>query len=266
MIRAVCILGVVIAYAASASAAVTIEQHVLQKGYIVDANCKVPDNQIPPDDVYNPCACEADISYPQITGLNDVAAQASLNVSFKQAAEQAQCKGEMAQKPKAAAGKELPTPSSRSHSVEVTFQSAHMIGLEFTDSEYTGGAHGDGIVTGMIIDLDKAKPLATSDLIAPKDLPAVNDGIYQELNGKPEGEVFHEQIESRKGAFIKEDQCSGCTLTLTPKGVNIVFQTYEVAPYSSGNVAVTIPEKFISDPAVIQALAQQPHTTPAEKK
>jgi len=238
--------------ASAAQAAVVVEEQVLQKGLFANSKC-------PPgasDPAYDECQCDADIRYPQLNGLKDNQAQKAINDSFKRDAEQAMCAGEAVKTSPKTDNKKEPekSPSSASHHYEVTFQSPTMLGIKLTDWAYTGGAHGNGSVSGVIIDLEKGNVLSINNIFAEKDMPAVNQVIYDTLAAKPEEEVFRDQIESRKGAFIVDSECQGCTLMLMPDGVHVVFQTYEVAPYAAGNAEVSIPTKYVTYPPILTAL------------
>jgi len=250
-----CLLGV----ASNAQASVIIEDHLLQKGLFAKADCKSD----PSDPAYDECRCDADIHYPVLTGLINTDAQALLNEGFKRMAQQARCDGVPTPAPEKESKK---SPSSATHRYETTFSSPHLLGLKFTDWAYTGGAHGNGSVTGVIMDLQKGKLLTIGDIIAPADMSAVNAMIYDTLAAKPEGEVFRDQIESRKGAFIDANDCQGCTLTLMPDGVHVVFQTYEVASFAQGNIEVPIPAKYVTYPLMVEALSKSsPGKTDAER-
>jgi hypothetical protein len=250
-------------FVSPARAEVHIVEHILQKGLFVAADCKADST----DPSYDDCQCDADIRYPEITGLANNAVQQTLNENFKHSAEQVKCEGKQVDAPAKPAAKESQiSTSSVSHHYEMTFLSPSVLGLRFTDWEYTGGAHGNGAVQGAIVDLEKGKLLTTADLIAAQNFAAVNQVIYNTLSAKPEGEVFKDQIESRKDSFINEKECQGCTLTLTPNGVQVMFQTYEVASFAEGNMEVTIPAQYISNAAVKQALASAPKTASLENK
>jgi hypothetical protein len=239
-------------WAGSATAAVTVSEQVLQSGQYAKASCK-PD---PKDPDYDECICDADVRYPQLSGISDRDAQDRLNRWFKDEAGKAVCDGDkMAPSAKNASA---PAKAHMSISVhyETTYSSDAILALKFTDWAYTGGAHGNGSVIGVIADLAQGKLLSPGDMFSEKNTEIANRVIYEALSAKPEGEVFRDQIESRKGAFIKDGECQGCTLTLTPEGVHVLFQTYEVAPYGAGNTDVIIPAKYISYAAVSKALKE----------
>lgn len=243
------LIALILATAApSASAELSLQDHVLQKGIYAKTDCK-PDAR---DPAYDACRCEADIHYPELGGLGDRRAQDALNARFRLAAEKAQCQGEAV-----SAGKADKQAASSSLTYQVTFQSETILGLKINTRSWSGGAHGDGTIEGVIIDVDTGKTLGPSILFEPKHLQAVNDLIYQNLSARPEGEVFRDQVELRKGAFILDGQCQGCTLLLTPKGLSVVFQTYEVASFAEGNIEAPVPDNLMDYKPVAEALAAQ---------
>lgn len=248
--------------AGSAQADVSVTEQVLQSGRYAKAQCK-PDPKAPD---YDECTCDADIRYPQVMGMDNAQAQDHLNGWFKNQASQAVCEGGKVDAP-AKDAKVTRAPMSVSVHYETTFSSPDLLGLKFTDWAYTGGAHGNGSVVGVIVDLKKGRLLEPNDVFSAKELPGVNQTIYDALSAKPEEEVFRDQIESRKGGFIRDNACQGCTLTLTPQGVHVLFQTYEVAPYGAGNTDVPIPARFVSDASLTKAIvAQKPQKEKPEKK
>lgn len=243
----------------SAEAVVSVNEQIMQSGQFLKANCrsdpKTPD--------YDECLCDADVRYPQLSGVSDETIQAKLNAWFKDGASTV-CEGSAVPKP----AKDAPQPKehgSISVHYEVTYSSPQLIAFDFTDWAYTGGAHGNGSVIGIIVDLSKGEFLTPTDIFGKKNMEAVNGVIYDALTAKPEGEIFRDQIEARKDAFIKNGECQGCTLTLTPEGVHVLFQTYEVAPYGAGKTDVLIPIKYVSNKAIVQALATQTQTGPEKK-
>ncbi len=219
---------------------VTVGERVLQKGLFSPPQCKNDSG----------CLCEADIKYPVLAGMADEAQQETINNEFRNIAEQLKCQGEPAST--ASKGDNF----SITHTYELTFQSPDIIGLKFTDLAYEGGAHSNGAVEGMIIDLHTGKPVTVGDLFDAKNLDPVNKIIYHALLPKSEG-VFRDEIENRKGAFIKDNKCQGCTVALSKKGISVVFQAYEVAPFADGNPSVAIPAKYVSYPAIVKALAEK---------
>jgi len=240
MIKKLLVIAVLL-FAHQANAEVKITEITLQKGAFNVTGC----------DDSSQCVCEADIKYPALSGFIDEAKQNNLNNTFKKVAEQAKCQGEPA--PDSARNE---NNFSIQHHYEITYQSPTLLAFKFSDWSFEGGAHGNGTLEGSIIDLVTGKPVSFKDLFADKDLPEINESIYKALLPEAEG-IFRDEVESRKASFIKDGVCTGCTAILDKNGLNIVFQTYEVAPFSVGNPSITIPAKFINYPAVREAVTTQ---------
>ena len=248
---------------ANAYAAVSVSEQVMQQGQFVKADCEADAKD--PD--YNACICDADIRYPQLTGMGDHGMEDKLNGWFKEEASKSTCEGD---KTPLAEGNAKPPADGAAHAslsvhYEQTFSSPGVLAFKFTDWAYTGGAHGNGSVIGIILDLKKGKFLTPTDIFSTANMPAVNKTIYDVLTAKPEEEIFRDQIESRQGLFIKDGDCMGCTLTLTPEGVHVLFQTYEVAPYGAGNTDVPIPTQLVGNKAVADALTESQNPAPEKK-
>jgi hypothetical protein len=210
-----------------------VSEKTLQKGLFSPPKC----------DGASECLCESDIKYPVIGGMQDEAKQETLNADIRKSAEQLKCQGE------AVKGESKGNNFSIKHNYEVTFQSPAILSLKFTDWAYEGGAHSNSAIEGMIIDLGTAKALSTNELFGDKNSAGVNQVIYDTLAPKAEG-IFRDEVENRKGSFIKDGKCNGCTLVMTKDGLNVVFQEYEVAPFADGNPSVLIPAKYIAYPGL----------------
>ncbi len=221
-----------------AQADVAVSDNILQKGLFSPPKCGGASD----------CLCEADIRYPQISGMKDTKQQEAINAGIKKSAEQLKCEGTPAKT--ASKGDNF----SVSHGYEITYQSPDVIGFKFTDWAYEGGAHGNGAVEGMIIDTATGKILSIDDIFGAKNIPAVNKVVYDTLAPKSDG-IFRDEIESRKGNFIRDDKCNGCTLVMDKSGMDVIFQTYEVAPFADGNPSVPVPASLIAYPALSKTLS-----------
>lgn len=219
--------------------AVVVEK-ALQKGTFSPPKC----------DGIDGCLCESDIKYPAIAGIKDLKKQEMLNANIEQTAEQLKCQGTPIQ------GGNKGDNFSVTHTYEITYNSPDILGLKFTDWAYEGGAHRNGSIEGMIIDLRTGNVLSVNDVFGTANIAAVNKIIYDTLVPKAEG-VFHDEVEGRKENFIKDNQCHGCTVVLTKDSVQVVFQAYEVAPFADGNPTITIPIKYVVYPALATAFPQK---------
>ncbi len=229
---------VAFAAAAPAKAGIAVTGKVMQRGMFSPPKCSGAQD----------CLCESDIRYPIISGMRDTGKQNALNTAIEQSAAQLKCQGTPVN------AKSTGDNFSVSHNYEITFSSPDILGLKFTDWAYEGGAHGNGTIEGMIIDLASGRTLLVDDVFGTANTAAVNKVIYDTLAPKAEG-VFRDAVEERRNSFIKDNACQGCTLAMTRNGVQVIFQAYEVAPFADGNPAITIPRKYISNPVVLRMLA-----------
>ncbi len=241
------------------AAEVTVENQMVQSGLFAKANCK-------PNGVegFNECACLADVHTPVIQGMTDVEKQKKLNALFSEAANKQKCEGVESQSESS-----KDEPASSTYNFDVTHQSSGLLGLRYESWAYTGGAHGNGLVEGMVIDLQQGKIIPLAEIFAADKLLALNTFIHDALSAEPEGEVFHDSIEGFKGVFITPAECKSCAVVLSDEGVKVVFQTYAVASFANGPMEVLVPEQFISHAGIKSALKNvkpQPTTPSLESK
>jgi len=103
----------------------------------------------------------------------------------------------------------------------------------FTDIyTFTGGAHGSTVRTGYTFDLKNGRDRSLGDFMGPDWQSVAKSAIVPQINARSED--FFE--ESRQGRF----EINPGQFYLTPKGVVVFFQQYEIAPYSSGIPEFTI--------------------------
>lgn len=235
-------MGALCAAAMPAHAELTIANEVLQSGMFAKAECT-------PEGIegFNECVCVADVHYPVLGGL-DPEKLKPLNAAFVTMAEKQKCEGKETQT------ESKDEPASSTFNFETTYQTPAMLGLRFESWSYTGGAHGNGAVGGVIIDLAQGRVLTLTDVFGKKGLPGVNKFIYDALSAEPEGEVFHDSIEAFNKQFVTETECKSCTVVLAADGLKVVFQTYAVASFANGPMEVMIPAQYIADPLVKDAV------------
>ena len=240
--------------AGTAAAEVTVENQIIQSGLFVKPECK-------PEGIegFNECSCLADIHTPLLKGLADIAKQNELNASFVKLANQQRCEGKESQ----TESKE--EPASSTFNFEISYQTPTLIALRFENWSYTGGAHGNGAVGGFIIDLQQVRILGLSDIFVPASLPQLNKFINDALSAEPEGEVFHDAIESFKGEFLTDSQCKSCTIVLAEDGLKVVFQTYAVSSFANGPMEVQVPAQYVAYPALQEAFKNLKPTTPTQE-
>ncbi len=110
--------------------------------------------------------------------------------------------------------------------------------LDLSIWNYTGGAHGNGFTSYSLIDRVNGKELALSDFI--KDVPTFTElaekyfraqnEIEENANLTDLGFWFTEGVFSCNENFYFEDG-----------NMNFLYNNYEIAPYSAGQISISIP-------------------------
>lgn len=241
-----------------AHAEITVTKRVVQEGEFFDQNCKPDDSGA--TEYYDPCRCSSSIKAPQINGMADAQAQVKLNNYLLAAASGEECAG--VPQPKESGGAkdkkdkaaEEASPNQISAGYEILLQNDRLISLFMSKYSYSGGAHGGTIVGGILARLDDGTVYELKDLIAPEQEAQANAEIHKQLVALGNNVVFEDVLADTARVFIKDGACDGCEFSLTPDGLDIVFQQYAVGPYASGNITVSLPPELLADATVKDAL------------
>ncbi|MBT9096477.1 DUF3298 domain-containing protein [Methylovulum psychrotolerans] len=227
---------------------VKVEEAILQKGLFKEKDCEPTPGEDPNS---GECVCQADISYPVISGLPNAAAQTQLNQDLKTAAEQHQCNGTPL------SGKaSYESPSFRERGYSVTLHTPTVLALQISSYEYDYHAahpYSDG-GGDCIIDIAASQCL-TVDGIFGQHRAAVNRLLYEKL--KAMEDTSQELVEEQKNTFISDGKCNGCTVILNKQGLIVLFGQYSVAPYAAGMFEVPIPASYIAAPSILAALGKR---------
>jgi len=132
---------------------------------------------------------------------------------------------------------------------EITYIDPCTISLYFDQYEYTGGAHGNTVRYSDNWDLITGMKLSLKELFAPK-VPfevIIFKQILEQIEAKNQegtGTYFEGYDKNIMTYFNPE------SFYLTPKGIVIYYQQYELAPYSSGISEFLIPysEQYVVRP------------------
>ena len=115
----------------------------------------------------------------------------------------------------------------------ITFNDEYIVSLFYDQYEFTGGAHGNTIRTSQTWDLCIGKQLPLSYFYP--DNPNYVTEILREINNQ-----IKYQIEAGNNYYF-DNYCELILETfklenyyLTPGGIVVYFQQYDIAPYSSG--------------------------------
>jgi hypothetical protein len=116
---------------------------------------------------------------------------------------------------------------------EVMYQSADVISISITNYLNTGGAHGSLTISFLNFNAQTGKLLKNEDLF--EDYLAFT---------KLANTYFNEEIADKKEAYFEPDNFTlPENIGFNEEGVILLYNTYEVAPYSSGITEIHIPWK-----------------------
>jgi hypothetical protein len=127
---------------------------------------------------------------------------------------------------------------------QIVFHGGHdILAVVFFASDYLGGAHPGDHHDVINYDLSEAKVLSMGDLFKPESdyLEAISGYSIQEL--KKNQEVLFPNFEA--GASPKKENYAAWSIT--PKGLLVIFEEYQVAPYAAGPQYVLVPYAILED-------------------
>jgi Protein of unknown function (DUF3298)/Deacetylase PdaC len=126
-------------------------------------------------------------------------------------------------------------PNSLSVSYEVTAANKDFISVMFSFYEYLGGAHPNTITESFNYDLNRNAPVSLADLFTPNSnyLKVISDYAIKEL--KKLDTVSG--VENGAGPKIENFH----SWNITPAGLKITFDPYQVGPYAAGAHEVVVP-------------------------
>jgi hypothetical protein len=184
---------------------------------------------------------EIDTAMPQLAGAGDARVekfnQAVTNLVAPRTGEFKKVVDETAREEAAAkqdAKSSLP-PNSLSVSYEVTAANKDFISVLFSFHEYLGGAHPNTITESFNYDLNRNAPVSLADLFTPNSnyLKVISDYAIKEL--KKLDTVSG--VENGAGPKIENFH----SWNITPAGLKITFDPYQVGPYAAGEHKVVVP-------------------------
>lgn len=104
---------------------------------------------------------------------------------------------------------------------------------------FTGGAHGNNSVKVGSLDLNTATRLGLASLFTDEKLPQVRSLLLQNLTKEQNCATTEELTE--KGDFFDIDQIDVTeNFYIDDNGVNFLYDPFEIAPYSTGEITITI--------------------------
>ena len=218
-----------------------VDWETLQDGTFLATDCKELDgkgieDKNKGDPTFDYCACTGKITVPQVRNMPDPAIMDLINNALMESVAGAGC--DETQSYKLAEGR---MGSRNVTYFDVKLANPHLISfLLWNDTYEAGAAHNSWSLNGLTFDLATGKKLTPGDLIDAEKFPIINQQIREELQQSSFADFAKGQLAQRSADFLTPEGCSGCAFNLTREGVEIVFQLYEVAPYTDGNPKVII--------------------------
>lgn len=129
---------------------------------------------------------------------------------------------------------------------EVYLNRGGLFAVELTNYSFTGGAHGTGFTYFYTFDTDNGNTLLLKDLLLPKK--------YDELHALAESQFrLTRDIDSTEGyeeaGFWFEDDLFRLNdnYKYSEDGLEVVFNPYEIAPFSEGEILLQFPYSAIEE-------------------
>ncbi len=119
---------------------------------------------------------------------------------------------------------------------EVMYHSAGVLSVAITSYQNTGGAHGILSITFLNFDVDTGTVLTDENLFA--DMPAFKKIAEQ---------YFNKEIADKKETYFEPDNFTlPANIGFDDEGIFLLYNAYEIAPYSTGITEVHIPYEEVS--------------------
>ncbi|WP_400241735.1 DUF3298 and DUF4163 domain-containing protein [Niallia sp. JL1B1071] len=119
---------------------------------------------------------------------------------------------------------------------KVKYNSNNKLSILFNDYQFTGGAHGNTVISTYNFDLKSGNQLTLDDFL-PSEREYEKVTNYALAYMKKHPEIFY----SDPAEFADFKVTNETNFLLSDKGIELVFQQYEVGPYVSGNPSILIP-------------------------
>lgn len=183
------------------------------------------------------------LTYPQLSDLKNKTAQNRINTIFKKHIQNSyndyqKLKKSMEKIQGDPLCKEAPSACQYEYnsSYKVLFNKDHKISILIYDYQFTGGAHGNTVVTTYNFNTDNDKRYKLDDIIT-KEANYAKITTYVKEYIKQHPDVFFTDNDSLNAFKVSKDQA----FYFVDDGIALIFQSYEVAPYSSGQPVIIIP-------------------------
>ncbi|MGE7604342.1 PdaC/SigV domain-containing protein [Peribacillus sp. NPDC097675] len=171
----------------------------------------------------------SDLSYPQVSGLKNNKAQDKINQTFTNHAKKAY-KSYLKGQQKDKEDYEYKTI------YKVKYNQDGKLSILLYDYIYEGGAHGMAVVTSYNFKVSSGKQVKIADILTSKQkYTKVQNYAYKYMSK-------HDEFYVKKQSDVPVNKNS--QFYYTKDGIYLIFQEYDVAPYSAGNPSVKIPSSI----------------------
>lgn len=126
----------------------------------------------------------------------------------------------------------------------IEFYNKDLLVYKIYYQEYTGGAHGIYATNYYNFDLKTKMILKLEDIFVPNYKEALMDALWNQLM---EDKKASSKEELRDMGYESTDEITPTSnFKLDEQGITFLYNVYEIAPYSMGSIAVTIPYSKIT--------------------
>jgi len=136
---------------------------------------------------------------------------------------------------------DVPIEWELTRTATILYQNPDVLSIDIHSEGYVGGAHGFADRTLLTYDVKRGKRLTIADLIDPS-----SEGIFQrvvEAQFRRAREIPHGESLSQAGYFVTpgEPILIPENFAITPGGLVLQYNPYEVAPWSYGPTEIVVP-------------------------
>ena len=113
-----------------------------------------------------------------------------------------------------------------------------VVSFLYADYSYAGGAHGNTVISSGNYDVHTGKELSFDDIVKDKD--GLAEALEKELLDKYGEDTFFPELSQTLIKEVRQEDELKLTWVLDPQGVSFFFSPYEIGPYASGILCVTL--------------------------
>lgn len=140
----------------------------------------------------------------------------------------------------AADGFESPVPWELQQGLKVYLNENGLFGLQSKHMSYTGGAHPNYFISSLLFRLKDGAEMRLDSILLPGEKDRLS--TLAEVSLKQQYQVGENEELSAKGFWFEKDEFFlSPTFLYGPEGFTIIYNPYDIAPYSMGSIEIFIP-------------------------